>query len=66
MNKRQRSYPCKIVRREKTRFALCDQLEAQINASAHTAETLSATILQELFDQSSSAKATADKNGEKN
>ena len=40
-----------IVRRVESKFALCDQLEAQINASAHTAETLSAAILQELFDQ---------------
>jgi type I restriction enzyme S subunit len=40
-----------IVRRVKAKFALCDQLEAQINASAHTAETLSAAILQELFDK---------------
>lgn len=40
-----------IVRRVEARFALCDQLEAQINASSHIAETLSAAILQELFDQ---------------
>ena len=40
-----------IVRRVETKFALCDKLEAQINSSSHTAETLSAAILQELFDQ---------------
>lgn len=61
-----------IVRRVEAKFALCDQLEAQINASAHTTATLSAAILQELFDHSSSAKAStfaetsADKPADKN
>jgi type I restriction enzyme S subunit len=45
-----------IVRRIETKFALCDALEVQIKASAQTAETLSAAILQELFDQNGGAQ----------
>ena len=40
-----------IVRRVEAKFALSDQLVAEINASAQTAETLSSAILQELFDR---------------
>jgi type I restriction enzyme S subunit len=40
-----------IVRRVEAKFALCDQLEGKIAVSAQTIETLSAVILQELFEQ---------------
>ncbi len=40
-----------IVRRVEAKFALCDNLEEQISAASQIAETLSAAILQELFDQ---------------
>lgn len=40
-----------IVRRVSAKFALCDALEAEITATEKNAHTLSAAILQELFDQ---------------